>query len=62
MFKWSDADKIAIPVMMLIVAALAVALAFLLRGKSEKVKNVPLHIIAGLMIALEVAKYGITQK
>ncbi|MBE7075501.1 MAG: hypothetical protein E7375_00330 [Clostridiales bacterium] len=56
MFNWSEADKIAIPVMMLIVAALAVALAFLLRGKSEKIKNIPLHIIAALMIGLEIAK------
>lgn len=56
MFKWSNADLIAIPVMLIILFSLAVLLYFLLRYKSEKIKNIPLHIISCLLIVLEVAK------
>lgn len=56
MFKWSDSDKIAIPIMLAIVIMLCVGFHFLLKNKSEKIKRIPLISIASLLIMLEVAK------
>lgn len=56
MFKWTRDDAIAIPIMLLIVIVMTIAFHFLLKNKSEKIKNIPLHVIAGLLIALEIAK------
>ena len=56
MFKWSDSDKIVIPVTVLIICIIAVGLYFLTRHRSKWVKKIPLQIISVALIGLEIAK------
>ncbi len=56
MFKWSNSDKIVIPVTILIICVIAVGLHFLLRNKSNMLKKVPLQIISVFLVGLEIAK------
>lgn len=56
MFKWSQCDLIAIPITILIIVVVAVACYFIFKEKSDKLKNIPLHIISGSLILLEVIK------
>lgn len=56
MFKWSCDDKIAIPILLVIIIGSSILLRFLLKNKSEKVKQFPLCIISITLIVLEVAK------
>ena len=56
MFRWSDSDKIAIPIMLGCIILVSVALFFILRNKNEKIKRIPFKIISLSLIILEVVK------
>lgn len=56
MFKWSDTDKIVLPVMLVAIIFIAVFLWCLLKGKNEKIRKIPLQIIAVIVIMLEISK------
>lgn len=56
MFKWSNSDKIVIPVTLLIICAIAIGLHFLLRNKDSRLKRIPLQIISVFVVGLEIAK------
>lgn len=56
MFKWSDSDKIAIPVMLASIIILSLGLYFLTKNKSEKVRRIPLKIICLALVVLEIVK------
>ena len=56
MFKWSESDKIAIPITLTIIIVLAIILNFTLKNKSEKIKKLPLQILALIVVVLEFGK------
>ena len=56
MFVWSESDKIVIPITLSIIIVLGFVLHFLLKNKSEKIKKLPLQILAIIVIVLEVCK------
>ena len=56
MFKWSYYDKIALPIVLAFIICISILLHFLLKNKSEKIKQIPLHIISVTLIILEITK------
>lgn len=56
MFKWSESDKIVLPLMIVAIIALAIILHFALKHKSAKIKKLPLQILALTLIVLEFGK------
>lgn len=56
MFKWSQADLIAIPIALFSIVALTIILYFVTKNKSDKIKSIPLKVVAGFLIVLEIAK------
>lgn len=56
MFSWSSSQIVVLPLVLIIVIALAVITSYLTRNKSELVKRIPLIVIASVMLILEVVK------
>lgn len=56
MFKWSESDKIAIPIMFLCIILICVGLYFIMKNKEDKIKRIPLKIICLALILLEIIK------
>lgn len=56
MFKWSNTDVIAIPIALVLILGLAVLFYFVLKNKSDKVKHIPLYVVAISLVVLEVTK------
>ncbi len=56
MFNYSESQKIIMPIALIIMVILGVSFHFLLRTKSEKIKNAPLTVIAFLLLVLEICK------
>ena len=60
MFSWTDADKKILPIAILIVINLTLIIHIIFRKKSDKIKNIPLIVIAATMLIMEVAKQTIS--
>ncbi len=56
MFYWSDSEKIVLPIALVIVVAIAFSVSYLLRNKEDKIKRIPLMILALINLALEIVK------
>ncbi len=56
MFEWSSTDVIFLPVALAIIIVITLVLHFTLQDKSKSIRKIPLHIITGIILALEVAK------
>ncbi len=56
MFNYSSSQKLFMPIALLVMIVLGVVLRLLLKNKSEKVKNIPLTIIAFMLLGLEIGK------
>ena len=56
MFSWSSSQIVVLPLVLIIVIALAVIISYLTRNKSELIKRIPLIVIASVMLILEVVK------
>ena len=54
--KWTNADLVVMPISLGIMILTTVLLCFLLRNKSEKIKNIPLSVITITLIVLEIVK------
>lgn len=54
--KWSQADKIVIPLTFLGAFVISLIITLLLKNKSEKVKNIPFIVISIIILVLEVIK------
>ena len=53
---WSYHDKIVLPLTLLAIVLITIVFYFLLRNKSEKIKNIPLMSITIIILVLEVVK------
>ena len=56
MFNWRESEITLLPIMLIVVATITVVVCYLNRNKSNFWKRMPLMIIAGLMLWLEVVK------
>lgn len=56
MFKWSESDKLALPILFVVIVGVSILLHFILKNKSEKIKQIPLHIVSAALIILEIIK------
>ncbi len=56
MFEWSKGDALVLPLALAFIIATGVVLRIFLRGKSEKVRSVPLKVLAIFIVVLEVCK------
>ena len=55
-FNYTTSQKIVMPSMLVLIIVLGLLLNFLLKNKSDKIKNLPLTIIAVLIVVLEIIK------
>lgn len=58
MIQWTKAEKVVLPIALLIIIAITLLVWIGLRKRSEKVRKLPLIIIAVLMLAMELVKQG----
>lgn len=56
MFKWTQSELIVLPIAFICMLAITIATSIWLKNKSDKIKNIPLSIIAILLFVLEIAK------
>ena len=56
MFNWTEMDKKVLPIALLIVINLTLVIYLIFRKKSDKIKNIPLIVIAILMLIMEITK------
>ena len=56
MFEWSVNDAIVLLIALVVIVVVTILLAYILRGRSEKVKKIPLYVISGLIIILEIVR------
>lgn len=56
MFDWSTEDKVVLPLTLLGIIVVTLIVWWLLRNKNEKIKIIPLIIIASIMLVLELCK------
>ncbi len=56
MFEWSVNDAIVLLIALVVIIGLTILFAYTLHGRSEKVKKIPLYVIAGLIIVLELVR------
>lgn len=56
MFKWNSSDALALPIALGLIIICAVVLWAILRNKSEKLRSLPLKILAVLIVFLEASK------
>ena len=54
--NWSNINKIVLPIVLAIIIIIAAILGVLLKKKSEKIRAIPLQIIAGVILVLEIIK------
>ena len=55
-FNYTASQKIVMPLMLVIIIVLGILLNFLLKNKSDKIKNLPLTFIAITLVVLEIIK------
>lgn len=60
MLNWSDGAKISLPITLLVIIVITILLTALLKNKSQKLKNLPFMVIAGIMLVMEVIKQVLT--
>ncbi|MEG1752171.1 MAG: YwaF family protein [Clostridia bacterium] len=60
MFKYGPSEKIVLPIALAIVFAITILLYFVLRNKSDRIKNIPLTLIASVLIVMEIIKQAFT--
>lgn len=53
---WTDSEKIALPIALLIVFIITIIVYLLTKNKSNKIKKLPLFIVSSIMLCLEVVK------
>ena len=53
---WTKDEMIVLPIMLVSILIISALLGYLLRNKSEKVRNIPLIVIASVILVLEVIK------
>lgn len=53
---WSESEKIVLPIMLVCIIAIAVVVGIILKNKSKKIKSLPLQIVAGIVVILELIK------
>ena len=56
MFYYTKNDAIILPISLVVIVGLSIALAFLLKGKSQKLRKLPLQILAVFVVCCEIAK------
>lgn len=56
MFEYSDKAKVVLPTTLIVIVIICVALYFITRNKSEKIKQLPFIIITLILLVLEVVK------
>ena len=56
MFEWSSSDVIFLPIALAIIIVITVILHFTMQDRSKNIRKIPLHIITGLILVLEIAK------
>ena len=62
MFEWSSADKKVLPLALIVLIAITLIVWAIFRKKSDKIKNIPLVIIAVTTLVMEVIKQYISIK
>ena len=56
MFEWTDSELIVLPIAFACMLVITIAISLGLKNKSEKIANIPLTIIAILLVVLELVK------
>ena len=56
MFQYSSAESFWLPIMLVIIIVVCLCLGLILKNKPEKIKRIPLIIIAIILLILEVVK------
>ena len=56
MFEWTDSELIVLPIAFACMLVITIAISLGLKNKSEKIANIPLTIIAILLVVLEIIK------
>lgn len=56
LFIWSDSQKIVLPISLIVVILTSLLIFWLLKNKSEKIKNLPFVLIAIFLLIMEVIK------
>ncbi len=56
MFNYSISQRTIMPIALLVMILISIGLRFLLKNKSDNVKNIPLTVIAFMLLGLEIGK------
>lgn len=56
MNSWTKAEAIVLPLMLVLIFSISALLGYFLRNKSEKIRSIPLIVIAAVLLILEVIK------